>query len=76
MPDRLIWALLAVAVLSSVNAGTKTTGTYFLSLGDERREERFVISDWWGRETDFRPVADRYNTTRVKLDQLGRLGQP
>jgi hypothetical protein len=63
MPERVLWALLAVAVFSRVNAGTITTGDYYLSLGNER----FVISQWWGREDDFRPIADRYNTTRLKL---------
>jgi hypothetical protein len=62
VPDRLVWALLAVAVFSRVNADIKTTGPFFLSLGNEQ----FVISQWWGREDDFRPIADRYNTTRVK----------
>jgi hypothetical protein len=70
MPDRIIWALLAIAVFSKVNAGEKSVGTYYLSLGDDR----FPVCDWWGREDDFRPVADRYNQTRVKLDKLDRLG--
>lgn len=71
MPDRIIWALLAVAVFAQVNAGEKTAGDYYLSMA----EERFLIRDWWGREGDFRAVATRYNQTRVKLEDLGRLGQ-
>lgn len=66
MPDRVVWALLAVAVLAKVNRGERSTGSYYLSLGTEQ----FQVCDWWGREDDFRPVADRYNTTRVKLDGL------
>jgi hypothetical protein len=69
MPDRVVWALLAVSVFSKVNKGEKTTGSYYLSLGDER----FTISEWWGREDDFRSIADRYNQVRVKLDKLERL---
>jgi hypothetical protein len=68
MPDRVVWALLAVAVFSRVNASIKTTGTFYLTLGTEQ----FVISQWWGREDDFRPIADRYNTTRVKSEKSDR----
>ena len=66
MPDRVVWALLAVAVFAQVNRGVQSTGNYYLSLGTEQ----FRICDWWGREDDFRSVADRYNKTRVKLDGL------
>jgi hypothetical protein len=69
MPDRIIWALLGIAVFSKVNAGEKSDGTYYLSLGDDQ----FQICNWWGREDDFRPVAGRYNQTRVKLAKLDRL---
>jgi hypothetical protein len=66
MPDRVVWALLAVAVLAEVNRGEKSIGSYYLSLGTEH----FPICDWWGREEDFRPVANRYNKIRVKLEGL------
>jgi hypothetical protein len=69
MPDRVVWALLAVSVFSKVNKGEKTTGSYYLSLGDEQ----FLISEWWGREDEFRLIAAKYNQTRVKLDKLERL---
>jgi hypothetical protein len=69
MPDRVVWALLAVAVFSKVNHNEANTGTYYLSLGNEV----FPISEWWGRENDFRPIAERYNQIRVKLDGLERL---
>jgi hypothetical protein len=70
MPGRIIWALLGVAVFSKANASESSVGTHFLTLG----EERFLISDWWGREADFRPFADKINQTRVKMDGLERLG--
>jgi hypothetical protein len=70
MPDRITWALLAVVVFSKVNAREKSDGAYYLSLG----HDQFTICNWWGREDDFRPVAARYNQTRVKLDKLDRLG--
>ena len=66
MPDRILWGLISVAVFAKVNAVERSTGTYYLSLG----AERFTISEWWGREDDFRQVAGRYNQTRVKLDKL------
>src|SRR5207253_4677647 len=72
MPDRVVWALLSVAVFSKVNHSEKSSGVYYLSLGDNR----FPVCDWWGREDDFRPMADRYNQTRVKLDKLDRLEKP
>jgi hypothetical protein len=72
MPDRVLWALLSVAVFSTVNRHEQTSGSYYLSLGGEQ----FPIRDWWGREDDFRPIADRYNKVRVKLDGLERLQEP
>jgi hypothetical protein len=69
MPDRITWALLAITVFSKINARQKSNGAYYLSLGNDQ----FPICDWWGREDDFRPVADRYNQTRVKFDKLDRL---
>jgi hypothetical protein len=69
MPDRVVWALVAVSVFSKVNKGEKTTGSYYLSLGDEQ----FLISEWWGREDEFRPIVAKYNQMRVKLDKLERL---
>jgi hypothetical protein len=72
MPDRVLWALLSVAVFSKVNRHEETAGAYYLSLGDEQ----FLIREWWGREDDFHPVANRYNKVRVKLDALERLQEP
>jgi hypothetical protein len=66
LPDRVVWALLAISVFSKVNKGERTTGSYYLSLGDEQ----FPISEWWGREDEFRTTAAKYNQTRVKLDNL------
>lgn len=69
MPDRILWALLAVAVFSRVNTHEKSDRNYYLSLGDHR----FLLREWWGREDDFRVIADQYNQTRVTLDKIGRL---
>lgn len=64
VPDRIIWALLALTVFCHANATERSEGDYFLTLG----EHRFVIKDWWGREGEFRPIADLYNQVRVKMD--------
>jgi hypothetical protein len=63
MPDRVVFALLGVAVFSRVNRDQQVPDTYYLSLGSDR----FPLNEWWGREDDFRPVADRYNQVRVIL---------
>jgi len=68
MPDRILWALLAVSVFCRTNSGQKTAGEYFLALGGER----FLIRDWWGREDDFRDFAAQHNRVRVKLEGLER----
>ena len=69
MPDRIVWALLALVVFADVNAHENSDGDYYLSLGNDR----FVLREWWGRESDFRPVAESYNRTRVTFEGLDRL---
>ena len=72
MPDRLLWALVSLVVLSRANERERSAGgDARFSLGDEV----FPINDWWGRESDFRPIAARYNSVRVKLDRLNRLSE-
>ncbi|HEU5046796.1 MAG TPA: hypothetical protein VFT64_03040 [Rickettsiales bacterium] len=73
MPDRIIWALLAVAVFASANKGIQNNGDYYLSWGSETLGlgvQKFVINEWWGREDDFRAFITPYNTLRVKMDKL------
>ena len=69
MPDRVMWGLLAIAVFSRVNYRERSTGTYELTLGTDR----FPLSEWWGREMDFRHVAEKYNKTRLTMNGLDRL---
>jgi hypothetical protein len=66
MPDKVVFALLAIAVFSKANRDQKSDGTWFLSLGDEH----FPLVEWWGREDDFRPTAAQYNQTRVSAELL------
>ena len=68
MPDRVLWALLALSVFSTVNAVETSPNTRYLALG----ENRFVVADWWGREAEVRHLAQKYNKVRVKLDGLDR----
>lgn len=70
MPDRVVWALIAVAVLSKVNASLRSSGGSYFSLGDER----FLVAEWWGREDEFRSIAARFNSgPRVTIEKLYRL---
>jgi hypothetical protein len=66
MPDLVVFALLGVAVFSRANADVCSAGEYYLSLG----KEVFPIKDWWGREDDFRPSAEKYNQVKVKVQGL------
>lgn len=73
MPERLLWALLAVSVFSKANLGIQTTENYKLTWGAETLGipiHDFVIQDWWGREDDFRKFMERQKHIRVKLQGL------
>lgn len=63
LTDKLIWGLLAVAVLEPVNVGQAAPG-YSLALLDHE----IVIDEWWGRGDDFRMLAAQHPMPRVKLD--------
>ena len=61
IPDRLVWALLAVVVLSTANKDIKSGGDYYLTLGSEAKgHDVFQLTDWWGREKDFVPFTDKH----------------
>ena len=64
LPDTIIFALLAVAVFSSVNAGQKIGSNYWLSCGTMR----FTIDDWWGREADARICFSTVEMPRIKME--------
>jgi hypothetical protein len=66
IPDRIVWALLGIAVFSKVNHREKSTGSYYLSLG----AEKFPLTQWWGGEDRLQPIAGRHNKTRVILNGL------
>ncbi|MGK3128499.1 hypothetical protein ACCW76_04795 [Pantoea sp. C8B4] len=64
LSDRIIFGLLAVAVLSAVNIGQKVPDGYYLTLGSEILN----INDWWGRSDDFMRLVEKQNLISVKLD--------
>lgn len=71
MPERVIWALLAVAVFSKVNLGTKTEGGHFLSWGSETLDigiKNFIIKDSWGKEDEIREFLFKHEHIRVKMN--------
>ncbi|MBK7687080.1 MAG: hypothetical protein IPJ25_14670 [Rhodocyclaceae bacterium] len=64
LSDRVIFGLLAVAVLSSANADQRVPDGYFLTLGGTK----LLINDWWGRAVDFLPLAATEPLPNVLLD--------
>lgn len=69
MPNHVPFGLIFAAVLSSVNADEKIADNYFLTIGhlDFSNFTQLPISDWWGGEDDFRPIARRHNKVRVNF---------
>ena len=65
LSDRVIFGLIAVAVLSPANKGQSVPDGYYLTFGDEAK---LVINDWWGRASDFPAVVARDPIPLVKLD--------
>lgn len=71
VPENVVWALLSVAVFSKSNKSEATEGDYYLSLGGNR----FYIRDWWGREDDFKSIAEGHNQVKVSIFGLDRFGK-
>lgn len=64
LPDTIIFALLAVAVFSTANAGQKIGADSWLSCGTMH----FTIDEWWGREADARISLSTVKMPRIKMD--------
>jgi hypothetical protein len=64
LSDRVIFGLLAVAVMSLVNVDQKIPDSYRLSYGNEV----MPINGWWGRAVDFPAIAARDPVPVIKLD--------
>lgn len=64
LSDRILFGLLAVAVMAPENTGQQTPAGYHLTLAGESYE----INDWWGRRADFEEACAPLNTVQVTLD--------
>lgn len=65
LSDRIIFGLIAVAVLSPVNKGQAVPDGYYLTFG---ASAKLIVNEWWGRASDFPAVAAQDPTPLVKLD--------
>lgn len=63
IPATIIFALLAVAVFSTVNAGQRIGKDSWLSLGNLQ----FTIDTWWGYEEEARLQFNVFETVRVTV---------
>jgi hypothetical protein len=66
IPETLIWGLLSLCVFTKTNADIKTNTGHHFTLGGNV----FAISDWWGLEDSFLPIAAKHNQIRVALQGL------
>jgi hypothetical protein len=64
LSDRVIFGLLALAVLAPENSDQRVPDDYYLSFAGER----FPINEWWGRMQDFAQVVAKEKMPLVKLD--------
>jgi hypothetical protein len=65
LSGRIIFALLAVAVLSPANRDQHVPAGYHLTFGDSVRLE---INEWWGRASEFPAIAAREPMPNVTID--------
>ncbi len=57
LSDRVIFGLLATAVMCHVNTVQRVPNGYFFKCTGE---ETLLINDWWGRKADFLELVSRY----------------
>lgn len=65
LSDRIIFGLIAVAVLSPANTDQKVPDSYYLTFG---ATQKLMINDWWGRARDFAAIVSTDPVPLVKLD--------
>ncbi len=66
LSDRIIFGLLAVAVLSPANKGQTVPTSCYLTFG---QSAKLMINEWWGRASDFpAAIAAQDPMPLVKLD--------
>jgi hypothetical protein len=64
LSDRIIFALVAIAVFSPVNVGQVVPDGYHLTYATTTMQ----INDWWGRIADARALIATIKMPKVKLD--------
>lgn len=64
LSDRIIFALIAVAVFAPVNIGQSVPDGYFLKFATTT----MPINDWWGRIEDARALMDTVKMPSVRMD--------
>jgi len=67
LSDRMIFGLLAVAILSRANRGQADPklARYYLTFG---ATAKLMINEWWGRASEFPAIAAQDPMPAVKLD--------
>lgn len=65
LSDRIIFGLIAVAVLSPANRDQHVPHGYHLTFG---AAAKLMINEWWGRAADFPEIAATDPTPLVTLD--------
>lgn len=65
LSDRIIFGLIAVAVLSPVNVGQRVPDGYYLRFAGS---VKLIVNEWWGRVADFSAVDATDPMPLVKLD--------
>ena len=65
LSDRVIFGLLAVAVLSPVNHDQRVPEGYYLAFSDKAQ---LMINEWCGREADFAGIVALDPAPLVKMD--------
>jgi hypothetical protein len=65
LSDRIIFGLIAVAVLSPINKDQTVPEGYYLTFG---AATKLIINEWWGRVKDFPAIAATDPLPLVTLD--------
>ena len=73
IPDKVVWALIAVSVFSEANKDINTDTPHTLYWGSNTLGigfYSFPIKESWGREQDVKSILSAHKPIRVKLDGL------
>lgn len=64
LSDRIIFGLLAVAVMDPKNMGQQAPDGYHFALAGKTYE----INDWWGKRAEFEKACERINSAQIIMD--------